>query len=175
MTFIDTCLRQNGHRMFTTYRILDEAERSYDMRNPPYNNIKTKRKMIAEYQEANVEETIAVLLDDQQRIDLLRELQAARRIRKNARLKREEQRQLERREEANLLKAQAEGTMLDCQCCFGDYPINRMVHCGNEVAMHWFCRSCARQNAETVIGQSKFELVCMAMEGCTYSFSLAQR
>jgi E3 ubiquitin-protein ligase RNF216 len=175
VTFIETCLRQNGYRMFSTYRVLEEAERTYDPENPPYNKIKVKRKMLDEYQDINLESSLAQISDDQQRVELLRELQAARRIRKNANSKREEERQLELEEEANLLNAQAEGTMLDCQCCFDDYPVNRMVHCDSEEVLHWFCRGCARQNAETMIGQSKYQLVCMAMEGCTSSFSIAQR
>lgn len=174
VAFIDTCLRQNKYHVFSTYRVLEEAERTYSIQNPPYNKIKAKRKMPSEYREENLPAAIASLQDERFR-NVLFELQAARRIRKKANSKRQEERQRELDEETNLLKAQAEGTMLDCQCCFGDYPINRMVHCDSEEDLHWFCRGCARRNAETVIGQSKYLLVCMAMEDCTSSFSKAQR
>jgi TRIAD3 protein (E3 ubiquitin-protein ligase RNF216) len=174
VTFIETCLRQNKYHVFSTYRVLEEAERTYDIQNPPYNKIKAKRKMLDEYREANLQTSITNVPDERCR-NILLELQAARRIRKKADSKRREERRLELEEENNLLKAQAEGTMMDCQCCFGDYPINRMVHCDSEEDLHWFCRGCARRNAETVIGQSKYQLVCMAMEDCTFSFSMAQR
>ena len=161
--------------MFSTYRILEEAERTYNLETPPYNKIKTKRRMPEEYQEANLRVYIAAIPHDQERIDMLEEFQAARGVRKKAEAKRKEERQLELAEQANLEKAQSEGTMLDCQCCFDDYPMNRMVHCNNEEVLHWFCKGCAKQNAETVIGQSKYQLVCMTMEGCASSFSRAQR
>jgi TRIAD3 protein (E3 ubiquitin-protein ligase RNF216) len=175
MAFIDTCLRQNGQRMFSTYRILEEAERTYSLENPPYNKIRTKRKMPEEYREANIQAFTAAVANDQGLVDLLEEFQASRKVRRKADARREEERQVELAEETNLLKAQAEGTILDCQCCFGDYPMNRMVHCDNEEFMHWFCKDCTKRNAETVIGQSKYHLVCMSMDGCTSSFSIAQR
>ena len=177
MAFIDVCLRQNGHRIFPTYRVLEEAERTYSFENPPYNKIKTKRKWKGQYDDSYIKSIIECTsdTDNQQYMDLLLELQAARRVRKKAESKREEARQLELAEEANLLKAQADGTMLDCQCCFGDYPMNRMVQCDSEEVSHWFCKDCAKRNAEAVIGQSKYQLVCMATDGCASSFSMAQR
>jgi TRIAD3 protein (E3 ubiquitin-protein ligase RNF216) len=180
MTFIDTCLYQNGFCLFPTYQVLEQAHRTFDSQNPPYNKLKVKRKMLEEYQEARLE----ILLDgrpipgsiyNREDIEILRELQAARRVRKRADANREEERRLELEEEANLLKAQAEGTMADCGCCFGEYPLNRMIHCNNEEALHWFCRGCSRQNAETAIGQSKYQLVCMSTDGCASGFSQEQR
>lgn len=175
MAFIDTCLRQNKYRVFSAYRILEEAERTYSFQNPPYNRIKTKRKMPPEYKEDALADFISSYPHDQERVGMLQEFAAARRVRKKADIKRDEERQVELDEEANLAKAEAEGTMFDCQCCFCEYPANRMVHCDSEDAIHWFCKGCARRNAETVIGQSKYTLVCMAMEGCTASFSHEQR
>jgi TRIAD3 protein (E3 ubiquitin-protein ligase RNF216) len=174
MTFIDACLRQGGFHLFSTYRILEEAERTFDHKSPPYNKIKSKRKTATTLPHTDLAAVI-LSMGNRPQADVLRELYAARRLRKKADLEREEEREREREEEANLLKAQAEGAMMDCQCCFGDYPVNRMVHCNSESDAHWFCRGCARQTAETVIGQSKYQLVCMAMGGCTSSFSIEQR
>ena len=177
MIFIDVCLRQNEHRIFRTYRVLEEAERTYSVDNPPYNKIRTKRQSNGQYDDSYIKSATECTSDnkDQEYIELLLELQAARRIRKKAEAKREEARQLELAEEANLMKAHTDGTISECQCCFGDYPMNRMVHCDNEEASHWFCKNCAKRNAEAVIGQSKYQLVCMATDGCAASFSMAQR
>jgi hypothetical protein len=77
-------------------------------------------------------------------------------------------------EEENERRAQEEGTTEDCACCFGDYPLNGMVHCDAD-EMHWFCRGCALRNAETEVGQSKYELCCMSMEDCEARFTVSQR
>jgi TRIAD3 protein (E3 ubiquitin-protein ligase RNF216) len=175
MVFIEACLRQNGYHMFSTYRILEEAERTFSVENPPYNKIKTKRKMPVVYQDDNLEDFIDSNPEDDSRYSMLREFQRARKLRKNAEAKLEEERRQGCVEQANVEKARADGTMLECQCCFDEYPMNRMVNCDNETSSHFFCKACAKQNAETVIGQSKYELICMAMEGCNSSFSKAQQ
>lgn len=178
MNFIDTALNQSGYRLFSTYRVLDEAHRTYDIRRPPYNKIKYQRKIEDEYKDTNLEGTIHRMMQNvhqTQEVEILRELQAARRIRKKAEAKREADLQAEIEEEKNVRKAEAEGTMSECGCCFGDYPLNRMVHCDNGEVMHWFCRGCAKQNADTEIGNSKYELRCMSMDGCSSGFSLDQR
>ena len=174
MTFIDNTLGQSGFRLFSTYRVLEEAHRTFDPKNPPYNKIKHQRKPVPEYLEQNLDAFIATISGDKERADVLRELQAARRIKKKADEKREADRQLELDEEANVRRSEEEGTMQECGCCFCDYPLNRMVHCNNDT-MHWFCRGCARQTAETEIGNSKYELHCMSMDGCDGGFSLDQR
>lgn len=161
--------------MFLAYRIIEEAERTFSIENPPYNRIKTKRKMPVEYQHDNLENVINSAPENDDKYSMFREFQAARKIRKNAEAKREEERQIEHAEQANMEKARADGTVLECQCCFDEYPMNRMVNCDNEKSSHLFCKGCAKQNAETVIGQSKYELVCMAMDGCKSSFSKRQQ
>jgi len=175
MAFVDVCLRQNQYRIFPTYRVLEEAERTYSLDNPPYNKIRTKRKSSGQYDDCSIKRIVESTSHSLPYTELLLEFQAARRVRRKAEAKREEAHLLELAEEANLLKAQADGTMLDCQCCFGDYPMNRMVHCDSDELSHWFCKDCAKRNAETVIGQSKYQLVCMATDGCASSFSMAQR
>lgn len=87
---------------------------------------------------------------------------------------REAKREAALEEEGNERRAQEEGAMKECACCFGEYPLNRMVHCDAD-EMHWFCRGCALRNAETEVGQSKYELCCMSMEGCKARFTVSQR
>jgi TRIAD3 protein (E3 ubiquitin-protein ligase RNF216) len=174
--FIDATLNQSGYRLFSAYRVLEEAHRTFDPQRPPYNKIKKSRAPNDAYSERNIEMFISTIdvARQQEKADILRELQAARRVRRKADAKRASERQAELEEEANLLRAQEEGTTQECGCCFGDYPLNRMVHCDND-EMHWFCRGCAKRNAETEIGNSKYELNCMSMDGCESGFSHEQR
>jgi TRIAD3 protein (E3 ubiquitin-protein ligase RNF216) len=181
MTFIDIALSQSGYRLFSTYRVLEEAHRTFDARRPPYNKIKRQiktRKMEDDYTDASLENTIQRMMQtgyQNQEAEILRELQAARRIRKKAEAKLQAELQTKLEEEENVRRAEAEGTMSECGCCFCEYPLNRMVHCNHEVLMHWFCRGCAKQNADTEIGNSKYHLGCMSMDVCDAGFSLEQR
>jgi TRIAD3 protein (E3 ubiquitin-protein ligase RNF216) len=179
MTFITRTLDQSGYRLFSAYRVLEEAHRTFDQRRPPYNKIKNLRKMCTAFKEEHLEQHIQDILRSpfppEHEVEALRELQAARRIRMKADEKRLLERQSEIEEEENFRRAEAEGTMSECGCCFGDFPLNRMVHCDNEQVLHWFCRGCAKQNADTEIGNSKYQLHCMSMDGCKAGFSLEQR
>ena len=172
--FIDVTLSQSGHRLFSAYRVLEEADRTYDSIEPPYNKIKKARKMEPHLEEAAVLSYLANPDEDNEKVEVLKELQAARRIRKKADARRQEERDMELEEEANTRRAEADGTMGECGCCYCDYPMNRMVHCGGEV-LHWFCRNCARMTAEVEIGKSKYELLCMSTDKCTAGFSIDQR
>ncbi|VBB84173.1 Putative E3 ubiquitin-protein ligase [Podospora comata] len=81
---------------------------------------------------------------------------------------------LEDAEAANYAQAEADGTILECGCCFGDFPQNRMVHCNAET-VHFFCRECAKRMAETQVGISKYQLDCMSTDGCEGTFSKSQK
>ena len=174
MAFIDATLNQAGYRLFSSYRVLEVAQRTYNSEQPAYNKIKKPRQRGEEFSPENIEAILKEEKWDYERIEVLEELQAVRRIRQKADARRQAEFQAQLEEEANVLRAEAEGTMSECGCCFGDFPLNRMVHC-NSNKMHWFCRNCARQTAETEIGNSKYELHCMSMDGCDAGFSSDQR
>lgn len=174
LTFIDACLSQSRHQLFPTYRVLEEAFRTHAIK-PAYNKMKGLRKSAPMYREDDLATLFKKFEGKLPETEVLHELQAARRLRRKADLKRAAERQLELDEEENVRISESEGTMQECGCCFGDYPRNRMVHCKNEVDLHFFCRGCARKAAETEIGASKYELHCMSMEGCDSGFSIEQR
>jgi TRIAD3 protein (E3 ubiquitin-protein ligase RNF216) len=176
MSFIDTTLNNSGYRLFSAYIKLEEAQRTLDPKKPAYNKNKSRRKMPQEYQAANLDATIAAVETETPHVaEVLRELQAARKLRRTADIRRQVEREKQLLEEENESKAIAEGTMSECGCCFSDYPLNRMVHCDSDKVLHWFCRSCARQMASTAIGNSKYQLQCMSTEGCEAGFSVSQR
>lgn len=76
-------------------------------------------------------------------------------------------------EEANLEQAKMNDQMGECQCCFMEHPINRMISCSDENT-HLFCMDCLKQYIETEMGQSKCRPVCFATIECRGTFSRAQ-
>lgn len=112
-------------------------------------------------------------LDQDQKV-ALEELKVARQAGEALRLGLLSEKQRKQDEVDNFNQAVAEGTTGECECCCDEFALNRMVHCNGDT-LHWFCRKCARLNAETQIGLSKFELNCMSMDGCTAGFSKDQK
>ena len=64
------------------------------------------------------------------------------------------------------------GGVFECGCCFVESSFSRMTHCSE--TLHFFCLECAKLNAENQIGQHKYSLECMSMEGCTGTFDKKQ-
>ncbi|CAL3962936.1 unnamed protein product [Diplocarpon coronariae] len=180
MNFIHATCTKTKYRLFSAYEILEKAERSYDKHNnAPYRRLKSPRKCQG-YTPADVAAYLAAPPRtisgnvDHEKIAVYEELHFARRIKAKADVRREAKRAAEVEEEANVAKAEAEGTMSECECCCCDYPLNRMVHCDGDI-MHWFCRGCAKQNAEVEVGKSKYELWCMSTVPCAAGFTADQR
>ncbi|KAI9670423.1 MAG: hypothetical protein M1829_004746 [Trizodia sp. TS-e1964] len=61
--------------------------------------------------------------------------------------------------------------MMECGCCFDEYPMNRMTHCDE---FHFFCLDCAKRNANNEIGQSRYKVKCMDAGGCKSEFTRDQ-
>lgn len=175
LTFIDAALRLSNYHLFPAYTFLEEAQRTWNPANPSYNEIKSARKVVTKYNPVEVDALLANKSTSPDKMLALRELVAARRMRLKADEKRRAERQAELDEEENTRQAERDGTMTECGCCFSDYPLNRMVHCNSEQALHWFCRSCARQAAENEIGNSKYVLNCISMDSCEATFSHEQK
>jgi TRIAD3 protein (E3 ubiquitin-protein ligase RNF216) len=173
MEFVDSCLKLNGYRLYSAYRILEEAHRTLD-KKPTFKRLQKARKAVKQYNVDNIEIYIKGAFTDKER-EIYEELKASWRLRDTAEAKRRAEAELEILEQENVRKAEAEGTMSECSCCFCEFPLNRMVHCDSADVLHWFCRRCARMSAETEIGNSKYELICMSMDGCEAGFSMDQR
>ena len=153
-----------------TYTAMDDARRAAnDADKRMWTDKKTPTPALAKYAPENI---AAIPRDDFSGDELaaLDEFLAARASRdgKDAMLAEEA------KELANIEQAKSRGEMGECGCCFDDVPSNRMVYCAGETA-HSFCRNCMKQQAEAMIGYQKYELTCMAIEGCNAGFSIAQR
>lgn len=66
--------------------------------------------------------------------ELLIELRAARRKVACMERKHRAELELERADKANFAEHEAKGLVKECECCFMDYAINRLVHCNGEAA-----------------------------------------
>lgn len=66
------------------------------------------------------------------------------------------------------------GDVLECQCCFDSYAINKITHCDGDEP-HFFCLECAESNAKNEIGNSRYKLTCMDGSGCKAAFSRQQK
>lgn len=174
MVFIESTLLGCGYRLFSAYQVLFEAVRTDSLENPTFQRIIRARKTDPNFNEDVVEAFLTQPNLDEERIEVLKELQTARRIRRREEARHKAELDAKRLEEENIKQAEADGLMGECGCCYGDYPLNRLVHCNGEVP-HDFCRGCARRNAETEVGKSKFELHCMSVDACTGGFDLDQR
>ncbi len=176
MAFIDSTLNGCGYRLYSAYQVIFEALRTYNADEPTFQKMKNKhaRKSEAFIKPENIEAYLATPNPDQERVDVLKELQTARRIRRKEEARQQAQLDTQRLEKENVQHAMDNGLMGECGCCYGDYPLNRLVHCNGD-AQHQFCRDCARRNAETEIGKSKFELHCMSVDACPGGFDLDQR
>ena len=77
-------------------------------------------------------------------------------------------------EDAEDQRLRAMGEVMECQCCYDDFIPPKMTHCDGE-GCHFFCLDCAKTNANTVIGNSRYALQCMDGSGCKATFSRYER
>ncbi|KAJ4138192.1 hypothetical protein NW768_002010 [Fusarium equiseti] len=168
MKVIQHVLSEHNSLLFPTYlalhRIIEqEGERI------PFNWTYKKRPSTkpSKYTEANIDESIrsADRSSGRERgeVELMEELKAARIARRHAMM-----------EQQNFDEARSRGQIKECECCFGDFAENRLVHC-NGGDIHFFCIQCALRNAEIQVGHSKHELECLSTEGCKAGFSRKER
>jgi TRIAD3 protein (E3 ubiquitin-protein ligase RNF216) len=161
--------------LFPTYQFLDDAQRNFDPRKPAYQKIKTARKINRHYLPDAVQAALISEVTTPAMKEVFAELVVAQKHRDQRNEERRAKELHDIAEAENEARAIAEGTMGECGCCYGDYPLNRMIHCNSETTTHFFCKPCAKQNAETEIGKSKYELICMSTNGCAAGFDRAQK
>ncbi|KAE8140637.1 hypothetical protein BDV38DRAFT_240056 [Aspergillus pseudotamarii] len=102
--------------------------------------------------------------------DLISELNAAkRRAAKDtaAHRKRKEEEEADKFNEEEHTRS---GNLVECQCCYSDFPSNRVVPCEG-ATVHFFCFRCIRKTAETQIGMMRYKLECLDMSDCKAKFA----
>ncbi|KAI0116912.1 hypothetical protein F4814DRAFT_266602 [Daldinia grandis] len=148
---------------------MDEAIRNWDNARPPWTEKRRASRTIVAFLPVNIESLDMSNYNDEQKA-AIDELRAARELKiiKDAEAARRAE------EEKNFAHAKSIGEVVECGCCFDEFPLNRMIHCDGE-DVHWFCRNCMRSQVETNIGLSKYGISCMSMDGCEASFSVDQK
>ncbi|KAK4098303.1 hypothetical protein N658DRAFT_432311, partial [Parathielavia hyrcaniae] len=162
---IEKLFKQNEYQLYPTYLALDTACWNSDSAPARVKKVGARR----DHPEDIMRDTVI-----EAEKDALEAFLAARAVSEAKAQARAEEKRKEEEEQGNWEQAKAEGTIAECGCCFDENPLNRMVHCDGSVC-HWFCRECARLNAEHAIGLSKYQLTCMSVDGCDATFSRDQR
>ena len=107
MAYIDASLSQSGHRLFSAYQLLDEANRTYNPLTSGFQKIKNPRKQHTDFREENIEILLKDPAGDLERAEVLRELRAARRVKAKAEARRQAELVAQLKEEENKAKAKA--------------------------------------------------------------------
>ena len=180
--FIDKIFQEHNH-LYAAYLAIDLAEQTYDSSKPkPYAKLKKLRRRGGHpsYSSSDTPGPSAapftVAADaDHMAMELQMELQAARLQRQKLQIQRQIQKDAAAAEAAQEQEHRDNGDVLECQCCFDDdVPINKITHCDGD-DNHFFCFSCAQNNASNEIGLGRHQLLCMDGSGCKAHFSPAER
>ncbi len=179
MKRIDTAMAECGHHLYPVYMALYKLDRDWKATAPTYTKLKCERRNHGNQSPDLLDRILlgqdAIALQYAPHNHIYQELKAAREAKGKMYLKSTQIEEEERKELENERQAKADGMMEECGCCYGGFPRNRMVHCNQESTCHFFCKSCAKMNASTEVGQGKYVLVCMSMDECSAGFSRDQR
>ncbi|KAL7748069.1 hypothetical protein RI367_006615 [Sorochytrium milnesiophthora] len=128
-----------------------ELYRSLFQMPPPYTRIRQARKK-------HVDITHPDLL-----IDVAKTAEAKAKI--------DAERAKEQAEKDQYKRAEENGELIECQCCFSEFLDGQMTQCPDG---HLFCLTCARTACENEIGLRRIKMKCLSSEGCTLEFSVAE-
>ncbi|KAI1478359.1 hypothetical protein F4774DRAFT_165373 [Daldinia eschscholtzii] len=169
MPTIRTLLRANRGSIFETYTKIDEAIRNWNNVSPPWVEKQRPSRTLPPFSPDCIDMLDLTNYTNEQQAAIA-ELRAARELKaiKDAETARKAE------EEENFAHAKSIGEVVECGCCFDEFPLNRMIHCNGENC-HWFCRNCMKKQAETNVGVSKYEITCMSTDGCAAGFSTDQK
>ena len=120
-----------GNCLFPTIRALDKKLQDPQAAGPPLEFKKKGVKLLPEYEAEHLDNTIRNTEDEWAK-QALEEFKLARLVGDTYQDKKDEERQRAEAEAENLRLAVLEGTAQDCQCCFAECALNRMVHCDGE-------------------------------------------
>lgn len=147
---------------FKAYGILEQQLREYHPKQGPFKKVHNARA------NRNIEASLI-----QRGSQVPKELQAAKKKSEEAATKRRKAEDALRAEERNTEEAVLRGEMTECQCCFEESPLNRMVSCGG-ATIHFVCRECVKNYIETEMGSSRCRPICFADSKCGGVFTRQQ-
>ena len=153
--------------LFDTFNELSRTERNYFMgADRPYKRTRHPRTVLEKkYQRGELETR-----DGHLYVNLVNELQAARQNQAREIDRIQKQKEHDEKEADNLAMSIAQGSMVECRCCFDDVAMNRAVTCEGDV-VHFFCNSCVERQAQSQVGAMRYEMSCMDTSGCNAELS----
>lgn len=154
--FVNKTLREKG-TVYHTFQVLSESENTYNSSpRKPYSRSRLGRVTLEKkYQRTAVERR-----DGHQYVSIVNEFQAARQQQHREEIRQKRQKADDEAEANNFTLHEQQGSLVDCECCFIETPINRVVSCEN-VKTHFFCHKCIETRAKGQIGALKHEMKCM--------------
>jgi IBR domain, a half RING-finger domain len=159
--FINRMLREKG-TLFDTFHFLAESENTYN--NSPYKPY-SRSKLGRVALEKKYQRSAAQKREGHQYVSIVNEFQAARQQQHREETRQKRQKADDEAEASNFALHELQGSLVDCQCCFNEAPINRVVNCENDET-HFFCKRCIETRAKAQIGSLKYEMVCMDTSDC---------
>ncbi|KAH0785008.1 IBR domain containing protein [Histomonas meleagridis] len=86
-------------------------------------------------------------------------------------VKKQEIKRQEEEEERLMLEAIADNSLYECECCFCECPMERLVQCPEG---HLFCFKCIRKQIETSISEGRTEVPCLHYGGCNEKVPMSE-
>lgn len=77
----------------------------------------------------------------------------------------------EAKELQEIEEARANGSLIECSCCFCEVPFDRCLQCPEG---HVFCKNCVMKMIETTISEGRSSVKCPAMDGCGLDIPMSQ-
>ncbi|KAL8947596.1 MAG: hypothetical protein Q9222_006136 [Ikaeria aurantiellina] len=166
--YIDIKFKELGN-LYATFLALDLSEEAYDTsESRPYIRLKNTRK-------SKRRRSVEMPATGYGVAELQRELEAARFQRKKLQTQRQTKKDAAAAEAAVEKELRDNNQIMECGCCFEDFPLNKITFCNAENP-HAFCFGCATQHANTQIGLTQFVLTCMDTEtSCEAIFGRQER
>lgn len=163
VNFIDKVMKENNYFISITYPKLVASEKlqKSNPRESPYKPL-VKGRVIKSSDEGMASRR------GQSFSKIMEELELARKKARELEMTKQLEADAKLAEQLDEKEYEAADMLLECQCCFTDTPFDKMTHCGE--GEHFFCLDCARQYAESRIGEGKHKLVCMDGSGCQAEF-----
>ena len=170
LAYIYEILRQKKS-LYASFAALDATEKDYENLEPqPYVRLKKARRFTSSSENLLVRPVPNAPFG---KPAIVKELAAARRRRRDEERQQQLQKDAEEAEALNIMEHEAQGSMIECQCCFSDAPMNRVISCNND-EVHFFCHQCIRNLVANEIGMSRSKVICMDASDCKATFAREQ-
>lgn len=135
-------LTEHGMNLMPAYLALHEIVSSGDQAARSLTLKKRPSIQEAPYRPENIDGTINKSKNEAEK-DMLKELRAARLIRASLLDKKQKETKAKEAERKDHEQAKARGLLMECECCFTEFTMSRLVHCDGEIS-HVSCIPCMR-------------------------------